>query len=537
LRFVFISDNNFYGYFNIKNKNFLLVKIIGNKNEDKSMNAQNDKNLKEEKEIVTEKTLRKMAVAGQFYPSDKKELEKIIDDYLNQAEEVKPAGKYLSILILPHAGYEFSGAIIAVGFKQIQNREINRIILLGRSHRDYFSDIVADTNDFWQTPLGDLEVDQEWIKKVGERYDFINQNEFVHRYEHSLEVMAPFIKKIFNDRAKIIPLLLGEDDRLNFNAVAQMLLDNIDNKTLLIVSTDLSHYPTYQKAKSVDQKTIVAILTGNLEKFQNEMEKLKILELGKNNLDTLACAESAVAVAEKLAEKIETKSVLFKYVNSGDIYPRMRGQVVGYAAIGFYSDKELPISDSKNSIDAVNSIRELNEKEKKIALEIARQSIRNYLVGTPYILPEAKGIFKSKRGVFVTLRKNKKLRGCIGNFESDKNLAENIKDMALAAAFKDPRFLSLQPDEIDDIKIEISVLSPMQKINNPEIIEVGKHGVYITKGINSGVFLPQVATEEGWTKEQFLDNLCEHKAGIDKNAWRDGSADLYIFTAQMFEEE
>jgi AmmeMemoRadiSam system protein A len=109
--------------------------------------------------------------------------------------------------------------------------------------------------------------------------------------------------------------------------------------------------------------------------------------------------------------------------------------------------------------------------------------------------------------------------------------------MALAAAFKDPRFLSLQPDEIDDIKIEISVLSPMQKINNPEIIEVGKHGVYITKGINSGVFLPQVATEEGWTKEQFLDNLCEHKAGIDKNAWRDGSADLYIFTAQMFEEE
>ena len=479
---------------------------------------------------------RETAVAGQFYPANKEELEKSLDDYLGQAELVDQEERYLPILILPHAGYEFSGAVAAAGFKQVQNREINRIILLGRSHRNYFSDIGADTNDFWRTPLGDLKVDQEWIKKMEEKYDFIKSDKFSHQYEHSLEVMAPFIRKIFNDRAQIVPLLLGDND-LDFEKIAQSLIENIDNKTLIVISTDLSHYPEYQKAKSIDRKTINAILSGNLEKFQNGMEELKVFEVGKNNIDTLACAEPAVAIAEFLAEKLEARGELFKYANSGDFYPETRDRVVGYAAIGFYSNKDLPSLESNNSEAASNLTGELNEEERKMALEIARQSIKYYFINTPYILPETGGIFEEKRGVFVTLRKNGELRGCIGNFEPDKNLAENIKVMALAAAFKDPRFSPLQSDELADIKIEISVLSPMQKIEDPNLVEIGKHGVYVTKGGNSGVFLPQVAIEEGWTREQFLDNLCEHKAGLDKNSWRDGSAELYIFTAQVFEEE
>jgi len=514
-----------------------------NNNESKNMKTthQQDKIFQEGKN----KTFRQPAVAGQFYPLDKIALEKNIDEYLDQAEIFAPAGNYLPILILPHAGYEFSGSIAAVGFKQIQDVEINRVILLGRSHQHCFSGVSADTNDVWQTPLGDLDVDREWIESI-KKYGFINDNGIVHQYEHSLEVMTPFIRKIFEDKAKIVPLLIGDNDGLDFQNIAQVLMDNIGYQTLLIISTDLSHYPDYRNAQNVDRATIQAVLSGNLDQFQAKMNTLKLSQVGKNNIDTLACAEPALSIAESLAEKLSSEPLLFKYANSGDIYLESQDRVVGYAAIGFYTDKKL--MDRRHGLTAAHTANfqfaddlfawtnnGLNRNQQEEALAIARQSIENYFGNRDYSRP-IYGIFNSRRGVFVTLKKDGQLRGCIGNFEPDKNLAENIKEMALAAAFADPRLSSLQKDELKNINIEISVLSPMRKIDDPETIEVGKHGVYIAKGICSGVFLPQVATEEGWNREQFLDNLCEHKAGIDKNSWRDRSASLYIFTAQIFRE-
>lgn len=179
--------------------------------------------------------------------------------------------------------------------------------------------------------------------------------------------------------------------------------------------------------------------------------------------------------------------------------------------------------------------RELNSEEQKIALNIARNSIAAVFDNQNY-QPQTKDypIFKTKRGVFATLRKGGELRGCIGTFDESKPLAQTIQEMAVSAAFADSRFNQLSAEELDEIKIEISVLPPMEKIDDPNMIKAGKHGVYVQKGSKSGVYLPQVATEEGWNREQFLDHLCEHKAGIGKDAWRDGSARIYIFTAQVF---
>ncbi|MFH1564840.1 MAG: AmmeMemoRadiSam system protein A [bacterium] len=181
--------------------------------------------------------------------------------------------------------------------------------------------------------------------------------------------------------------------------------------------------------------------------------------------------------------------------------------------------------------------RVLNLEEQAIALNITRQSIAAIFDNEDYH-PQVKDypIFKSKRGVFVTLRKGGELRGCIGTFDESKSLAQTIQEMAVSAAFADPRFNQLSAEELDGIKIEISVLSPMKKIDDPNVIVVGKHGVYAQKGSKGGVYLPQVAIEEGWDREEFLDHLCEHKAGIGRNAWRDGSAQIYIFTAQVFQE-
>ncbi len=180
----------------------------------------------------------------------------------------------------------------------------------------------------------------------------------------------------------------------------------------------------------------------------------------------------------------------------------------------------------------------LSEKERKTLLKIARDAIGAVATGRP--LPALTGCnspaLEERRGAFVTIHtRDGRLRGCIGVFQSDKPLYETIRDMAIASARDDPRFSPVREEELGQIKIEISVLSPLKKIENVEEIEVGRHGLYIVKGANRGVLLPQVAIEYGFDRYQFLDQTCL-KAGLPPGSWREG-ADIYIFEAEIFEEE
>ncbi len=181
----------------------------------------------------------------------------------------------------------------------------------------------------------------------------------------------------------------------------------------------------------------------------------------------------------------------------------------------------------------MNSI--LSETEKHKLLVIARESIVNQIRGNQvpkFDVPEDN--LKAKRGCFVTIKIEKKLRGCLGQFTSDKPLYHLVREMAIAAATRDPRFYPLRSDDLDNVDLEISVLSPLKKIDCIEEIEVGKHGLYIEKNFYRGVLLPQVAVEYGWDRNTFLEQTCL-KAGLDKNAWKE-EADIYIFTAEVFGE-
>ncbi|MFH1878583.1 MAG: AmmeMemoRadiSam system protein A, partial [Candidatus Omnitrophota bacterium] len=177
-------------------------------------------------------------------------------------------------------------------------------------------------------------------------------------------------------------------------------------------------------------------------------------------------------------------------------------------------------------------------KQKKKLLEIARQTIRYYLE-TGKKLPQETDdpALREVMGAFVTLHKNGSLRGCIGNMTGTQPLYLTISDMAIAAAVEDPRFRALTLNELDNVDIEISVLSPMRKISSPDEIDIGKHGVMVKRSWQSGVYLPQVAEETGWSKEQFMDSLCAHKADIPADSWRKGECDIYIFTAEVFGEK
>lgn len=180
--------------------------------------------------------------------------------------------------------------------------------------------------------------------------------------------------------------------------------------------------------------------------------------------------------------------------------------------------------------------RELNAREKQVLLAIAHQAIvQGVQTGEEYIEPREEKSLNRRNGCFVTIKKNGKLRGCIGNFQSELPLFREVARMALASATRDPRFYPMKEADLESFDIEISVLSPLHKVDSTDEIEVGKHGIYIEKGYYRGVLLPQVATEHGWDRPTFLRQTCV-KAGLPTNAWEADDAEIYVFSAQVFGE-
>jgi len=179
----------------------------------------------------------------------------------------------------------------------------------------------------------------------------------------------------------------------------------------------------------------------------------------------------------------------------------------------------------------------IGDLSRRYLLQLARESIANQLTGhAPPSNTSDDSVLQQARGVFVSLHQSGRLRGCIGRLDADRALWENVVYMARAAAFEDPRFPSLEPDELGEVRLEISALTPMQLVGDPEEIEVGTHGVMVVNGIRRGVLLPQVASNFGWTREEFLSQVCE-KAMLPNDAWRQEETALYVFSAEVFSED
>jgi AmmeMemoRadiSam system protein A len=205
--------------------------------------------------------------------------------------------------------------------------------------------------------------------------------------------------------------------------------------------------------------------------------------------------------------------------------------VVGYLSAAFINNK------NNRKEESVKMEGLLNHTQKKELINIARKTLNQYIKKGETYQPEVDDLeLKKDMGAFVTLRKNGNLRGCIGNIIAKSPLYIGVRDMAIAASTQDPRFPPVDESELDSINLEISVLSPLEKIDNPDKIILGKHGVLVRKGLRSGVFLPQVADETGWNKEEFMNNLCVHKAGLEPTCWKTGDCDIFIFSAEVFEE-
>jgi len=486
-----------------------------------------EQNLNMTPTIKPHQNVRSPAVAGSFYPAREKELTGRVDDFLVEASPQESAGAILG-LIVPHAGYDYSGLVAGYGFKQLENQNIDTVILIGNSHHAYFEGAAVYPQGYFKTPLGEVEIDSDLAQKIISENGKIKADTSVHSQEHSLEVELPFLQRVLKN-FKIVPILMGSGDFADVEILAGAIAKNIKDKNVIVVaSSDMSHYPPYEGANYADKKTYEAILTGQVEKLEAAITQLENEKIP--GAQTFLCGQDAVEVLMLVMQDLVTNDIrLLKYANSGDppsggqVAALDKSQVVGYGAIGFYGGQ-------RGS--------ELNLEEQQRLLEIAKLTTETYIkTGKMPKFSENTPALNQKLGAFVTLKKQGQLRGCIGSFSSSLSLWLTVQQMAVAAATGDPRFAPVAGDELPQLGYEISVLSPLQKINDWHKIELGKHGVEIKKGANSGVFLPQVASETSWDLDTFMGQLCSQKAGLPWDCWKDKDTEIYVFTAQVFNQK
>ncbi len=472
--------------------------------------------------------VREPAAAGRFYPANGEVLKKDIMSYLASAN--KPAkGELTRAIIVPHAGYIFSGHTAATAFASIPaDADYDNIFLIGTSHRySYEGAAVYYSGDFL-TPLGKVTVNKEIGKKLEESSVYFFTKDEAHLPEHSLEVQLPFIQCHFNKDIPIVPILVGTGNPLAIKAIAKALQPWFTSRNLFIISSDFSHYPSYEDACRVDKQTMEAILTGDPDTFMKTIKEVQ--SEGTDGLATAMCGWSSGLILLYLTSNEHGLTYKhLEYRNSGDTPQGDKEQVVGYQAITVVQTKEKNIASDPGFT--------LTAQEKKFLLQIARDAIKSKLFSTKMpAIDQSKltPVLKQPLGAFVTLTIDGQLRGCIGQFMPADPLYEVVESMAVSAAFNDSRFQNLTAEEYPDIRIEISVLGPLRKINNINEIVIGKHGLYIKKGIYSGTLLPQVPGDRGWTVEEFLGYTSRDKAGIGWTGWKD--AEIFVYEAIVFGE-
>jgi AmmeMemoRadiSam system protein B/AmmeMemoRadiSam system protein A len=457
--------------------------------------------------------VRKPGHAGVFYPGEKSELKEKVDAFLKEAQPKSIKGRAV-LMIVPHAGYIYSGPVAAHAYRLIKDISPERIIILGPSHYYPLREPTLYGEGSFSTPLGEVPISAELIDKIKKRCPQVKISPQAHKMEHSLEVQLPFLQRSLS-KFEIVPVLVPAhraswDEKPLAKTLAELLKE--DKDLILLASTDLSHFHSYNEAKRIDEDTVKLIKEMSIEKLGDG-----ILQ-EKNEL----CGDGAVLTGMLAAREYGAKNAeVLSFASSGDTQGD-KSRVVGYAAIVLYKN-------TPNPKEAV-----INKDAEKEILDIARKTIESYVreKKIPGIIPES-AVFKEKRGVFVTLMKRGQLRGCIGRFQPDEDFLTVLQKMAVASATQDYRFSPVTADELKDIEIEVSVLSPLKKIESLDEFVVGKHGIYMKRGIRSSTFLPQVAPEQGWDKQDTLRHL-SIKAGLGEDGWK--GAEFYIYTSTIIHE-
>ena len=463
--------------------------------------------------------IRPAYVAGQFYEPDPGRLAAQIDEFLARAKPAAAMSGNIRVLIVPHAGHIYSGQTAAYAYALVKGLPFETVVVIGPSHHAGFEGCSIYPDGGWATPLGVARIDAPLAKALAKEsgFSFVPAAYFVpgaEVQEHSVEVQVPFIQRVL-PAARIVPVVMGYQNTRTIQALAVALEKTCAGKNVLVVaSTDLSHFLTKEAAAATDAKTIALVQSLKTETLIRRVEE------GEN----IMCGGGPVAAALLYAQKTGPARVaVLRHADSSEA-GGPEDRVVGYLAAAVTTGQPAEAADFT-----------LSREEKSQLLALARSAVTEY-VGRQAVVEfkTENPTFLSPRGAFVTLKKKGELRGCIGYTEAVMPLYQTVIRTAIYAATEDPRFPAVQAGELKDLEVEISVLTPLKEITNPRVVQVGRHGLFISQGGRRGLLLPQVAVENSWDRETFLAEACL-KAGLPRNAWKEG-AQIFVFEAIVFHE-
>jgi AmmeMemoRadiSam system protein B/AmmeMemoRadiSam system protein A len=464
--------------------------------------------------------VRPAAVAGSFYPADPNALAKMVDGFL--AKAAPPSLPDVVALVAPHAGYEYAGQVAAYSYALLKGRRFDRVVVVSPSHYEAFGFSSVYDGAAYSTPLGQVPVDRAFAAKLATGSKLIRLSGLGHtptrdKPEHALEDQLPFLQRVLG-QFQLVPIVMGDQSYENCRALGLALAKLIPGtNTLIVASSDLSHYHPYADAVKLDHKTLKAI------------EEWDYLSMARNFESRVweACGGGPIVAAMIASERLgASQAKVLDYANSGDTSGD-KTRVVGYGAVAFVkaparaAASEAPFS--------------LSQREKDELLNIARRSVESSVRDHKQYEYSPVGFetLAQERGAFVTLKEKGQLRGCIGYVAPIKPLYITVRDVAAFAALRDTRFRPVSTSELGALQYEISVLSPLHRVLDINEIRVGQHGLIMKRGDTEGLLLPQVPVEEKWDLATFLEQTC-YKAGLPKNAWQDADTDIFRFTALVF---
>ncbi len=457
--------------------------------------------------------IKKGSVAGQFYPDDRDELDSVIEGYLSNAG----TGKIENVraLIVPHAGYEYSGMVAAKGFVKIKE-DYDKVIIIAGTHNAnaIFNGISIGSFGLFETPFGQINVSSDVNEIMSESKVFIFEKQAFD--SHVVEVELPFLQKRLSE-FEIIPLVTGILTEQQIKEAARIIEKHVTPKTLIVVSTDLSHYHAYQDAVILDQFAISSIVSKN-------EENIKSSEM---------CGREAVLILNEIARDLAWNTTVLEYKNSGDVTGN-KESVVGYAAIVFYGNERAMSNQDANL---------LNDEAKRFLLNLSRTTLEEYVKnGKVQEKKESRllnDFLAEKKGCFVTLNKKDELRGCTGHIFPQEPLYNCIIENTINAASRDERFDPIKENELKDVEIEISILSVPKKIefvNWQELFSkvTDKDGIVLYFEGKQSTFLPQV-WQDIPDKIRFFSQLCL-KQGSRPDCWQQDGIEIEVYRAEVFSE-
>ncbi len=475
--------------------------------------------------LSAEKIVSSSLPSDGWYSASKNVLDHELEGYLREA--AVPDLLSVRALVVPHAGYRYSGNIAAYGYKAVMKSAFKRVVVLGPSHHQYLPGYsVTSMADVVETPLGRVQIDRDFVKALL-KTPWFKEDPAIDEAEHSLHIQYPFIQKTMKE-VKVVPIMTGELDLEQIRKTAEVLKGVLDKETLIIVSSDFTHY-----GPQFDYVPFEEDIPENLEKLDmgafDRMEKIDAEGFweycGKTGITV--CGRTGIAILLSLLPP-GTQGHKLSYDTSGNQNGDY-SHCVSYLAAAF----------TANSGSSGEQKKGLTPDEKKTLLSMARKTLTEFLIkGRDPQTEDFSGTLtagmKEVRGAFVTLHQNGELRGCVGEISPRRPLYQAVREHAVNAGVYDNRFEPVRAEDLASLEFEISALTPPNAVSSYRDIILGRHGIVLRKQGQTAVFLPQVAPEQGWDLETTLKAL-SRKAGLPEDAWKH-QAGFLVFEAEVFSE-